>query len=54
MFCYKCGKKLKTEMKFCPYCGSSASEFFYYDINSYQKDKEIIDLLKTASPIKQK
>lgn len=22
MFCYKCGKKLKTEMKFCPYCGA--------------------------------
>ena len=33
-------------------CDSSACEFFYYDINAYQKDKEIIDLLKTASPIK--
>jgi len=33
-------------------CGSSVSEFFYYQINAYRKDKEIIDLLKTASPEK--
>lgn len=33
-------------------CGSTESEFFYYDIQQYQKDKEIIELLKTASPIK--
>lgn len=33
-------------------CNSSESEFFYYDIYAYQKDKEIIELLKYASPIK--
>lgn len=27
-------------------CGSSCEEFFYYDINEYEKDKEIIALLK--------
>lgn len=33
-------------------CGSSACEFFYYDMNAYRQDKDIIDLLKTASPSK--
>lgn len=33
-------------------CGSTPIEFFYYDIYSYSKDKEIIDLLKSASSIK--
>lgn len=33
-------------------CGSTESEFFHYDIYQYQKDKEIIDLLKTVSSIK--
>ncbi len=33
-------------------CDSSVSEFFYYEISAYRKDKEIIDLLKTASPDK--
>lgn len=32
-------------------CNSSLEEFFYYDINQFKKDKEIIDLLKNASPI---
>lgn len=32
-------------------CNSSLEEFFYYDMNQYKKDKEIIDLLKHASPI---
>jgi len=32
-------------------CNSSLEEFFYYDMNQYNKDKEIIDLLKNASPI---
>ncbi len=35
-------------------CDSSVSEFFYYEISAYRKDKEIIDLLKTASPDKKK
>ena len=30
-------------------CGSSVAEFFYYDISQYEKDKEIIDILKTVS-----
>ena len=33
-------------------CGSTPSEFFYYDIYAYEKDKEIIDLLKNVSQIK--
>lgn len=33
-------------------CGSTASEFFYHDIYSYEQDKMIIDLLKTASNVK--
>ena len=33
-------------------CNSSESEFFYYDPYAYSQDKEIIELLKTASPIK--
>lgn len=33
-------------------CGSTPIEFFYYDMYSYSKDKEIIDLLKSASSIK--
>jgi len=30
-------------------CGSTPAEFFYYDINQYAKDKEIIELLSKAS-----
>lgn len=33
-------------------CGSTECEFFYYDIYAYSQDKEIIELLKTATPIK--
>ena len=33
-------------------CNSTECEFFYHDIYAYAKDKEIIELLKTASPIK--
>ena len=33
-------------------CNSTESEFFYYDPYSYSQDKEIIELLKTASSIK--
>ena len=33
-------------------CNSTECEFFYYDIYAYSKDKEIIELLKTTSPIK--
>lgn len=28
-------------------CGSTVEEFFYYDITSYEKDKEIADRIKT-------
>lgn len=30
-------------------CGSSLEEMFYYDINQYSKDKEIISLLKKCN-----
>lgn len=33
-------------------CNSTEVEFFYHDIYAYQKDKEIIELLKNASPVK--
>lgn len=29
-------------------CGSSLEEFFYYDMNQYKTDKQVIDLLKTV------
>lgn len=33
-------------------CNSSLEEFFYYDILQYQKDKEVIELLKKVSSSK--
>lgn len=33
-------------------CGSTPLEFFYYNIYDYQKDKEIIDLLKNVNQVK--
>lgn len=33
-------------------CNCSECEFFYYDPFAYAQDKEIIELLKTASPLK--
>ena len=30
-------------------CGSTEAEFFYYNIDAYSKDMEIIELLKTVS-----
>lgn len=33
-------------------CGSTPLEFFYYNIYDFQKDKEIIDLLKNVNPVK--
>ncbi|MDE6618477.1 MAG: helix-turn-helix domain-containing protein [Clostridiales bacterium] len=33
-------------------CNSTESEFFYYDPYAYAQDKEIIELLKAASPTK--
>lgn len=30
-------------------CGSSLEEMFYYDVNQYTKDKEIISLLKNCN-----
>ena len=35
-------------------CNMQPEEFFYYDIDAYQKDKEIITLLKNASDEKKK
>ena len=36
----------------CEACGITLEQFFYYDVNEYVKDKEIIDLLKNTSPQK--
>lgn len=33
-------------------CDFTESEFFYYDMYAYAKDKEIIELLKSVSPLK--
>lgn len=33
-------------------CDSSLEELFYYDMNQYKADKQIIDLLKRVSPTK--
>lgn len=30
-------------------CGSSQEEFYYYDIEAFNKDKEIIELLKSVN-----
>ena len=30
----------------CEVCDSSLEEFFYYDMEQYKKDKEILDILK--------
>ena len=35
-------------------CGSSLEEFFYYDMNQYKVDKQVIDLLKTVPESKKK
>ena len=35
-------------------CGSSLEEFFYYDMNQYKTDKQVIDLLKTVPESKKK
>ncbi len=31
-------------------CGMTETEFFYYDINSYEKDKRLISLLQKVKP----
>lgn len=43
---------VSTLLEIIEVCGSTPAEFFYYDMYSYEKDKQIIDLLKTISPIK--
>ncbi len=35
-------------------CNSSLEEFFYYDMNQYKVDKEILELLKTTPENKKK
>jgi len=35
-------------------CASSLEEFFYYDMNQYKTDKQVIDLLKTVPESKKK
>ena len=35
-------------------CGSSLEEFFYYDMNQYKIDKQVIDLLKNVPESKKK
>ena len=37
-----------TFMEILKACNSTAEEFFYYDINEYQNDREIIMLLKNV------
>lgn len=36
-------------LKIIKECGSTPEEFFYYDVNQYKKDEEIIKLLSTAN-----
>lgn len=36
-------------LKIIEACNSTESEFFYYDMYAYAKDKEIVDLLRSAS-----
>lgn len=31
-------------------CGMSECEFFYYDLNQYDKDKQLIELLRKVKP----
>jgi len=31
-------------------CGSTPIEFFYYSLDSYKQDEELIDLLKSTTP----
>ena len=35
-------------------CNSTPAEFFYYDINEYQTDKNLFELFKTATPAAKK
>ena len=40
MYCVKCGKEIKEESKFCPYCGESISEeVSTVDVNNSNKNK---------------
>ena len=36
----------------CEACGITLEQFFYYDMDTYQNDQEIIELLKDVSPNK--
>ena len=40
---------ISTLLEIIHACESSVHEFFYYDLNAYKKDKEIIELLKGAT-----
>lgn len=41
---------LDVLLKIIKVCGSEPMEFFHYNMEEYQTDKKIIELLKTASP----
>ena len=41
---------LMTLLKIIEACNSSPEEFFYYDIEKYKKDKQVIDYIKNLSP----
>ena len=43
---------LEVFMDIIETCGSTPSEFFYYNMDEYKNDKEIIELLKKVSPTK--
>ena len=40
---------LEAFLKILEVCNTTPEEFFYYDINEYKKDKEILELLKSTS-----
>lgn len=44
---------LSTLLEILEVCGVSPEEFFYYDMDAYKKDKELIDFFATLS-LKQK
>ena len=42
----------ETLMDILDVCNTTTEEFFYYNIPAYKQDKEILNLLETASPEK--
>lgn len=40
MFCSNCGKELKEDVRFCPYCGMEQTLQSILERLKFQKDKE--------------